>query len=72
MAMPYTNAAMAAHPVFRENIERLRSWGVSVLFGDDVVELHPPGTGDRYVDRFPWALTLDVLRVRLPTDGSLA
>ncbi|WP_306826691.1 flavoprotein [Catenuloplanes nepalensis] len=72
VAMPYTNAAMAAHPVFRENIERLRSWGVSVLFGDDVVELHPPGTGDRYVDRFPWALTLDVLRVRLPTDGSLA
>ena len=71
VAMPYTNEAMAAHPAFRENIERLRSWGVSVLFGEDVVELHPPGTGDRHVDRFPWALTLDVLRVRLPTDGSL-
>jgi phosphopantothenoylcysteine synthetase/decarboxylase len=72
VAMPYTNAAMAAHPAFRENIDRLRSWGVSVLFGDDVVELHPPGTGDRHVDRFPWALTLEVLRVRLPTDGRLA
>jgi phosphopantothenoylcysteine synthetase/decarboxylase len=59
--MPYTNAAMAAHPAFLENIRRLRGWGVVVLFGPDVVRLHPPGTGDVHTDSFPWHLTLTAL-----------
>ena len=61
VALPFTNAAMAAHPAFGEGIEKLRSWGVRVLFGDDVVRLHAPGTGDRHLDGFPWQLTLDEL-----------
>jgi phosphopantothenoylcysteine synthetase/decarboxylase len=65
---PYTNEAMAAHPAFRENLVRLRSWGVRVLFGEDVMPLHPPGTGDRHRDRFPWRLTLEALRARSPAD----
>jgi phosphopantothenoylcysteine synthetase/decarboxylase len=69
VAMPYTNEAMAAHPAFLDSIERLRSWGVTVLFGDDVGRLHPPGTGDRHVHAFPWGLVLDALRAMKPCDG---
>jgi phosphopantothenoylcysteine synthetase/decarboxylase len=62
VAVPYTNAAMAAHPAFLENVARLRGWGVAVLFGDDVMPLHAPGTMEAHIDRFPWRLTLDTLR----------
>ncbi len=64
VAMPYTNAAMAAHPAFLEGIQRLRRWGVLVLFGDDVLALHPAGTGDQYLDGFPWHLALSALPSR--------
>ncbi len=65
VALPFANAAMAVHPAFRENIDRLRSWGVQVLFGDDVLPQIPPGTGDTYVDQFPWHLALTALRERV-------
>ncbi|PZM96517.1 MAG: flavoprotein [Actinobacteria bacterium] len=65
VAVPFTNKAMAAHPAFVENIDRLRSWGVSVLFGEDVLPLHPPGTGERYLHAFPWRRALDVLAERM-------
>jgi phosphopantothenoylcysteine synthetase/decarboxylase len=55
VAMPFTNRAHAAHPAFIENVARLRSWGVVVLFGPDVYPLHEPGTGSRYLHIFPWA-----------------
>jgi hypothetical protein len=58
VAMPYTNSAMAAHPAFRESLRRLRSWGVRVLFGDNVVLLPPPGGGARRAVEFPWQLAL--------------
>jgi phosphopantothenoylcysteine decarboxylase len=61
IAMPYTNSAMAAHPMFEKNIERLRSWGVTMLYGDDVIKLHPPGTGDSRTEEFPWQLAVDAL-----------
>jgi hypothetical protein len=61
VALPFTNVAMAAHPAFHESIGRLRSWGVTVLFGDDVIRLHPPGTGERFLHEFPWELVLDAL-----------
>lgn len=60
-ALPFTNYAQAAHPAFEENIEKLRSWGVRVLYGPDVYSLHAPGTGGQYVDIFPWHLTLGAL-----------
>jgi phosphopantothenoylcysteine synthetase/decarboxylase len=61
VAMPYTNSAMARHPAFVEAIERLRRWGVNVLFGEDIVHLHPAGTGDLTADGFPWHLALKAL-----------
>lgn len=61
VAMPYTNAAMAGHPAFGESVARLRAWGVTVLYGDDVVRLHQPGAGESRVDSVPWHLTLEAL-----------
>ena len=61
VALPFTNAAMAAHPAFEESVRRLRSWGVTVLYGDDVIRLHAPGTGEAYVDDIPWHLPLKAL-----------
>jgi phosphopantothenoylcysteine synthetase/decarboxylase len=69
VAMPYTNRAMAAHPAFGESIARLRSWGVTVLYGDDIIELHAPGTGDTYLDSFPWQLVLRALDPSFPSDS---
>jgi len=68
VVMPYTNEAMAAHPAFRTGLDRLREWGVTVLFGADV-PLHPPGTGDDHSGAFPWGLALAALRVMTPRNG---
>ena len=54
VAMPFTNYAQAAHPVFEDNIDKLRSWGVRVLYGPDVYPLHAPGSGYDHLDIFPW------------------
>ena len=61
VALPSTNQAHAAHPAFTENIGKLRSWGVTVLFGAGVHALPGPGAGDTGADRFPWSATLDAL-----------
>lgn len=58
VAMPFTNTAMAAHPAFRESLERLHDWGVRVLFGDDVMPLPAPGSGAGRAAEFPWRLAL--------------
>ncbi|MEE6262213.1 flavoprotein [Plantactinospora sonchi] len=71
VAMPFTNSAMAAHPAFVESIARLRDWDVTVLFGDHVVPLHPPGTGERHLERFPWEMAMAALRTRLSVSGQL-
>jgi phosphopantothenoylcysteine synthetase/decarboxylase len=61
VALPFTNRAHAAHPAFQEHIGKLRSWGVEVLFGQEVYPLHEPGTGSRHLHLFPWERTLDCL-----------
>ncbi|MFB9236122.1 flavoprotein [Plantactinospora siamensis] len=65
VAMPFTNAAMATHPAFQEGLRRLREWDVTVLFGADVLPPHQPGSGERYIDQFPWHRALGALRARL-------
>jgi phosphopantothenoylcysteine synthetase/decarboxylase len=61
VAVPFTNNAMAVHPAFRAALDRLREWGVTVLFGDHVYRLHAPGTGERHLHTFPWELVLPAL-----------
>lgn len=62
VAVPFTNAAMVRHPAFPEAVEKLRGWGVRVVFGGDVIPLHPPGQGESLAGGFPWHLALDALR----------
>jgi phosphopantothenoylcysteine synthetase/decarboxylase len=52
VAVPFTNRAQAAHPAFARSIDNLRSWGVTVLYGDDVLSPHAPRAGR--ADLFPW------------------
>ena len=66
VAMPYTNKLQASHPVFQENLVKLRSWGVRVLYGEDVITLHGPGEGENFRDRFPWHLGLAALESHDP------
>ena len=56
VAVPWSNPAHAAHPAFAENLGKLRSWGVRVLYGPDVTPPREPG--DDGVDRFPWLRAL--------------
>jgi phosphopantothenoylcysteine decarboxylase len=56
VAVPWSNAAHAAHPAFVENLGKLRSWGVRVLHGPDV-EL-PREPADEHPDAFPWRQAL--------------
>jgi phosphopantothenoylcysteine synthetase/decarboxylase len=65
-ALPFTNVAMAAHPAFEESVVRLRGWGVTVLYGDDVIRLHLPRAGEALVDDIPWHLALAALPPRKP------
>lgn len=65
VAVPWSNVAHVKHPAFQENVRRLRSWGVQVLFGGDVCRLPGPnGTGDP--DPFPWHLARAAVRDRRP------
>lgn len=61
VALPFTNKAQAAHPAFERSIRDLRTYGVTVLYGPDVYELHEPGTGGQHVWRFPWGKALEAL-----------
>lgn len=70
VVVPYTNAAMAAHPAFRAALARLAEWGVAVLFGDDVVPLHPPGSGERHLHTFPWETAVAALRDPSPATSA--
>ena len=56
VAVPWSNAAHAAHPAFAENLGKLRSWGVRVLYGPGVGLPREPGE-DRVAD-FPWLRAL--------------
>jgi phosphopantothenoylcysteine synthetase/decarboxylase len=70
VVLPFTNSGMAAHPAFPEAIARLRSWGVAVLWGDDVLGPFKPGTGECYLDEIPWELVMATAnRRRRPSQG---
>ncbi|MFG2227677.1 flavoprotein [Streptomyces sp. NPDC048644] len=59
-ALPYLNSAQAAHPAYRQSLERLREMGV--LIG--TYEPHRPRAGGA-ADRFRWEEALELLTPRL-------
>lgn len=60
-ALPFLNAAQAAHPAFQTNVATLRSAGVRVLLGEEGYEPHVPHTGARYLKTYPWHKTLEAI-----------
>jgi phosphopantothenoylcysteine synthetase/decarboxylase len=58
VALPYMNSAQADHPALVPSIDRLRTSGVQVLFGPEVMPLHAPRQGGQ---AFPWHLALDAV-----------
>ncbi|WP_158879454.1 flavoprotein [Amycolatopsis anabasis] len=58
VVLPFVNRALAANRVFVRSVEALRAEGVRVLFGPGEFEPHPPRTGDRVLDTYPWKLAL--------------
>jgi hypothetical protein len=65
VAMPFLNTDLAVHPVFEQSIERLRSWGVRVLYGPEIFELPAPGMGGSRLADFPWPVALDAATAAL-------
>jgi len=63
VVLPYTNMAMAAYPAFEQSVRRLREWGMTVLYGPDVLPPHDPGMGasDDRLAAFPWQLAFSAL-----------
>ena len=61
VALPVTTAQMAAHPAFQDAVARLRGWGVTVLYGPDVVALPSADSEDLSVNAIPWRLALESL-----------
>lgn len=57
--LPFVNSALASHFAFQQSVRELRQAGVRVLLGPDEWEPHPPGTGGRCIDSFPWTRALD-------------
>ncbi|SDI38382.1 Flavoprotein [Sinosporangium album] len=69
VALPYLNAAQAAHPAFPRNVALLREAGVTVLLSDDGHVPHQPQQGD--VNAFPWDVALDTVSDKLQSHGQL-
>ncbi len=65
VAVPFTNRAHAAHPAFAENVAKLRSWGVAVLFDQGLPALPGPGTPEGQLQPFPWLQALEALEGRV-------
>lgn len=57
-ALPFLNAAHAAHPAFGRSVKELRDAGVKVLLGSEGYEPHVPHQGSKYLARYPWHVVL--------------
>ncbi|MGQ0840203.1 flavoprotein [Actinokineospora sp.] len=60
--LPFVNTALAANRVFQRSVAELRESGVSVLFGSGGFVPHPPRTGGRAMDSYPWHSALEAVK----------
>jgi phosphopantothenoylcysteine synthetase/decarboxylase len=54
VAVPVPNIALAKHPAFQESTERLRAWGVRLIFDPERYPLPTPNMGPPAAKLFPW------------------
>lgn len=57
--LPFVNTALAANRVFQRSVAELRESGVTVLLGEGGFVPHPPRTGGRVMDGYPWGAALE-------------
>lgn len=65
VALPFLNAAQAAHPAFGRSVKELREAGVKVLLGPDGYEPHQPKQGSMRLADFPWHVAVEVIERRV-------
>ncbi|HEX2297775.1 MAG TPA: flavoprotein, partial [Pseudonocardiaceae bacterium] len=58
VVLPFVNQGLTANRVFVRSVEELRQEGVRVLFGPGEFEPHPPRTGGKVLDNYPWKRAL--------------
>ena len=58
VALPFLNAAQAAHPAFKRSVKELREAGVRVLLGDEGYVPHVPHQGSKNLPSYPWGKAL--------------
>ena len=63
VVLPFLNVDLAAHPAFEQSVQRLRSWGVTVLYGPGGFQPHPAGAGGQRAREFPWSLAVATVQV---------
>lgn len=61
VALPFLNAAQAAHPAFYRSVQELRDMGVTVLVGSEGYQPHVPHHGSRNLPKYPWGLALKAI-----------
>jgi phosphopantothenoylcysteine synthetase/decarboxylase len=61
VALPFLNAAQAAHPAFGRSVRELREAGVKVLLGDEGYTPHIPHQGSKHLQDYPWKQALRAL-----------
>lgn len=62
-ALPFLNAAQAAHPAFGRSVKELREVGVKILLGPKGYEPHVPHQGSKYLYRYPWHVVLEAVEI---------
>lgn len=62
VALPFLNAAQAAHPAFYRSVKGLRAAGVTVLVNEQGYEPHQPHQGSKHLDVYPWSKAVAALR----------
>ena len=61
VALPFLNAAQAAHPAFDRSVQELRQAGVKVLLGDNGYTPHTPHQGSKNLPHYPWDKALKAI-----------
>jgi len=61
VALPFLNAAQAAHPAFARSVEQLRDVGVTVLLGPGGFEPPQPQQGSKHLATYPWERALEAI-----------
>jgi hypothetical protein len=62
VALPFLNAAQAAHPAFKRSVRELREARVKVLLGDEGYTPHVPHQGSKNLPSYPWEKALAAIK----------